>query len=379
MHSKSHERQALGDVSVNQPLLPSAITSTNLHVDLNKIFKWRRQQSLTNSFIASPMVSLTKKRSSDHVDIENKIPQKKLKIWKDLQDYGTDIDNNNNHGDNDIKMVKEYNSDIFKYFYQREPILSPTFNYTRDKHSMFYLRPKLRTILVDWMVQVHEKFQCVSETLLLSINIMDRFLSASKVSTSKLQLVAITSLFIASKFYEINLPKISNYAYVTDGAATVQDIKIAEYRILKTLHFEIAWPNPMDFIRRISKSDNYNESTRKYAKMIIEFAYCSTLFIDLKPSLLSVLSMYIAKKMTMQSVQKNTEEVDEDLIKWLTPFLNNEDYCDLKDASTIIKKYSSLLIDEIVNPCMKVECLIQKFKDQNTYDDFIKNCKALKI
>ncbi|KAK5778352.1 uncharacterized protein PWA37_000398 [Arxiozyma heterogenica] len=375
MYSKSQERQALADVSINQPLLPSAITFTNLHADPNKIFKWRRQQSLTNSFIASPMVSLTKKRSIDYIDVQDKLSQKKLKIWKNFQESDNDIDSNST---NDIKMVKEYNSDIFKYFYQREPILSPAFNYTKDKHSMCYLRPKLRTILVDWIVQVHEKFQCVSETLLLSINIMDRFLSTSKVSTSKLQLVAITSLFIASKFYEINLPKISNYAYVTDGAASIRDIKLAEYQILKALNFEIAWPNPMDFIRRISKSDNYDERTRKYAKMIIEFAYCSTLFIHLKPSLLSVLSMYIAKKMTMQSVEKDKQETEENLIKWLTPFLNNEDYHDLKDSSRIIKKYSSLLLDEIINPSMKIECLIQKFKDQNTYNDFIKNCKALK-
>lgn len=375
MYSKSQERQALADVSINQPLLPSAITFTNPHADPNKIFKWRRQQSLTNSFIASPMVSLTKKRSIDYIDAQDKLTQKKLKIWRNFQESDNYIDSNST---NDIKMVKEYNSDIFKYFYQREPVLSPAFNYTKDKHSMYYLRPKLRTILVDWIVQVHEKFQCISETLLLAINIMDRFLSTSKVSTSKLQLVAITSLFIASKFYEINLPKISNYAYVTDGAASIRDIKLAEYQILKALNFEIAWPNSMDFIRRISKSDNYDERTRKYAKMIIEFAYCSTLFIHLKPSLLSVLSMYIAKKMTMQSVEKDKQEAEENLIKWLTPFLNNEDYHDLKDSSRIIKKYSSLLLDEIVNPSIKIECLIQKFKDQNTYNDFIKNCKALK-
>lgn len=375
MYSKSQERQALADVSINQPLLPSAITFTNPHADPNKIFKWRRQQSLTNSFIASPMVSLTKKRSIDYIDAQDKLTQKKLKIWRNFQESDNYIDSNST---NDIKMVKEYNSDIFKYFYQREPVLSPAFNYTKDKHSMYYLRPKLRTILVDWIVQVHEKFQCISETLLLAINIMDRFLSTSKVSTSKLQLVAITSLFIASKFYEINLPKISNYAYVTDGAASIRDIKLAEYQILKALNFEIAWPNSMDFIRRISKSDNYDERTRKYAKMIIEFAYCSTLFIHLKPSLLSVLSMYIAKKMTMQSAEKDKQEAEENLIKWLTPFLNNEDYHDLKDSSRIIKKYSSLLLDEIVNPSIKIKCLIQKFKDQNTYNDFIKNCKALK-
>ncbi|CAL9732442.1 S-phase entry cyclin-6 [Monosporozyma unispora] len=363
MPVNEQERSALTEMSVNKSLLPSAINFMGIHTDPNKIFQRKRQQSLTSSFIASPMVSLSKKRTINYADIEANTVSKKLKIWNGFQD--------DTLKDNDIKMVKEYTSDIFKYFYQRETELSPEINYTQDKQSIYYLRAKLRTILVDWLVQVHEKFQCVSETLLLAINIMDRFLTSSKVPTSKLQLVAITSLFIAAKFCEINLPKLSNYAYVTDGAATEQDIKNAEYQILDTLNFEIAWPNPIDFLRRISKSDHYDETTRKYAKVLVEFSYCSPLFIELNPSLISVLAMFIAKKISKK-------EDDETLIRWLTPFMNKNDYHDLEDSTIIIKKYSSLLINEIVTPSVKVECLIQKFTDQNLYKNLYKSCKSLK-
>ncbi|CAL9737540.1 S-phase entry cyclin-6 [Monosporozyma servazzii] len=367
MSSNQQERSALTEMSLNKSLLPSAINFMGMHTDPNKIFQRKRQQSLTSSFIASPMVSLSRKRKNNLTDIESTTISKKMRIWNDFQD---DVAKNN-----DIKMVKEYTSDIFNYFYKREIELAPSCAYTKDKHSIYYLKSKLRTILVDWLVQVHEKFQCVTETLLLAINIMDRFLSKSKVSTSKLQLVTITSLFIAAKFCEINLPKLSNYSYVTDGAATEQDIKNAEYQILDALNFEIAWPNPMDFIRRISKSDHYEETTRKYAKIIVEFAYCSSLSIELNPSLISVLAMFIAKKI---SKKDNEDENDEQLIKWLTPFMNRDDYHDLEDASIIIKKYSSLLIDEIVTPAVKVECLIQKFKEQNLYNDLYTHCKDLK-
>lgn len=375
-HKRNQERHALSEMSVNKQLLPSALQLMGFHTDPNKIFQRKRQQSLTSSFIASPIVSLSKKRKIVDTDLQSMSSNKKLKIWNDLQDDEEHEENILSKASlskfTDIKMVPEYNEAIFKYFYERESSLCPEFNYTMEKHSMYYLKSKLRSILVDWLVQVHEKFQCVTETLLLAINIMDRFLSRSKVSTSKLQLVAITCLFIAGKFSEINLPKLSNYAYVTDGAATTDDIKSAEYQILETLQFEIAWPNPMNFIRKMSKSDNYNESTRKYAKMLTEFAYCSPLFIGLNPSLISAIAMFTAKKFSDDC------QDDKDLIQWIVPFLNKKDYHDLDDATLIINKFSSLLINEVVTPSTKIECLIQKFKNENSYADLFKACKTLK-
>ena len=115
----------------------------------------------------------------------------------------------------------------------------------------------MRTILVDWLVEVHEKFQCYAETLFLSINLMDRFLAKNKVTMNKLQLLAVTSLFIAAKFEEVNLPRLAEYAYITDGAASKNDIKNAEMFMLTSLEFNIGWPNPLNFLRRISKADDY--------------------------------------------------------------------------------------------------------------------------
>jgi len=61
----------------------------------------------------------------------------------------------------------------------------------------------MRGILLDWLVQVHGRFQLLPETLFLCMNIIDRFLSAQVVSLAKLQLVGITYLFISSKVEEI--------------------------------------------------------------------------------------------------------------------------------------------------------------------------------
>jgi G2/mitotic-specific cyclin 2 len=49
---------------------------------------------------------------------------------------------------------------------------------------------KMRSILLDWLVEVHTKFRLLPETLFLTANLIDRFLSIRSVSISKLQLVA---------------------------------------------------------------------------------------------------------------------------------------------------------------------------------------------
>ena len=38
------------------------------------------------------------------------------------------------------------------------------------------IRPTMRTILVDWLVDVHGRFKMLQETLYLSISVMDSFL-----------------------------------------------------------------------------------------------------------------------------------------------------------------------------------------------------------
>lgn len=45
---------------------------------------------------------------------------------------------------------------------------------------------RMRAILVDWLIEVHLKFKLKSETLFLTVNLIDRFLSCVRVSRTKL-------------------------------------------------------------------------------------------------------------------------------------------------------------------------------------------------
>jgi len=79
-------------------------------------------------------------------------------------------------------------------------------------HDYIHLQPeineKMRAILVDWLIDVHSKFELSPETLYLTINIIDRFLAVKTVPRRELQLVGISAMLMASKYEEIWPPEV---------------------------------------------------------------------------------------------------------------------------------------------------------------------------
>lgn len=74
--------------------------------------------------------------------------------------------------------------------------------------SQLDINSKMRAILVDWLIEVHKKFELMPESLYLTVNIVDRFLSLKTVSRRELQLVGISSMLIACKYEEIWAPEV---------------------------------------------------------------------------------------------------------------------------------------------------------------------------
>ena len=61
------------------------------------------------------------------------------------------------------------------------------------------INEKMRGILIDWLVEVHLKFKLLTETLFLTVNLIDRFLEFKQILRNKLQLVGVTAMLIACK------------------------------------------------------------------------------------------------------------------------------------------------------------------------------------
>ena len=153
----------------------------------------------------------------------------------------------------------------------------------------------MRGILTDWLVQVHVRFRLMPETLFLAVNLIDRFLSARVVSLAKLQLVGITCLFIASKVEEIVSPSIMHFLHCADASYTENEILQAERYVLKTLEWNLSYPNPIHFLRRVSKADEYDVKARTIAKYLLEISCLEWRLLSAPPSLLAAAAIWLAR------------------------------------------------------------------------------------
>ena len=115
------------------------------------------------------------------------------------------------------------------------------------------INESMRAILVDWIIDVHAKFKLLPETLFLTVNLIDRYLTKKPVARSKLQLVGVTSLMIAAKYEEIYPPTIKDYVYITDNAYVKDDILNMESSILTMLDFDSQQTSSFRFLERYSK------------------------------------------------------------------------------------------------------------------------------
>ena len=86
------------------------------------------------------------------------------------------------------------------------------------------INEKMRGILVDWIVEVHLRFKLLPETLFLTVNLIDRYLQKTQIMRTRLQLVAVGALLIASKYEEIYVPELRAFAYISDNAYTTKEI-----------------------------------------------------------------------------------------------------------------------------------------------------------
>ncbi len=192
----------------------------------------------------------------------------------------------------DPLMVAEYVVEIFDYLKVLEEATMPNPDYMEHQE---HLEWHLRGVLVDWLVEVHTRFHLLPETIFLAINIVDRFLSARVVELEKLQLVGVTAMFIASKYEEVLSPHVQNFKHVADDSFTEEDILKAERFVLAALNYDLSYPNPMNFLRRISKADNYDIQTRTLGKYLLEISLLDHNFMKYHPSHIAAASMYLAR------------------------------------------------------------------------------------
>ncbi len=166
-------------------------------------------------------------------------------------------------------------------------------NYMKNQKE---INEQMRSILVDWIIDVHFKFEFMDETLYMTIFIIDRYLSVKEVERSKLQLLGIVALMIATKHEEIDLPKADDFIYITDNAYSREEVFQMENDVLKVLNFNLLFPSPIKFFEILAFGFKFNKTQLMMGKYLMESFLIDLKCIKYKSSVIACACAYIVMK-----------------------------------------------------------------------------------
>ncbi|XP_059179801.1 G2/mitotic-specific cyclin-B2 isoform X1 [Centropristis striata] len=194
--------------------------------------------------------------------------------------------------DSDLpQLCSQYVKDIYNYLHVLEVQQAVRPNYMQG----YEITGRMRALLVNWLVQVHSRFQLLQETLYLTVAVLDRFLQVQQVSRRKLQLVGVTAMLVACKYEEMYAPEVGDFAYITDNAFTKSQILEMEQLVLKKLKFELGRPLPLHFLRRASKVAESDVERHTLAKYLMELTLLDYDMVHYRPSEIAAASLCLSQ------------------------------------------------------------------------------------
>ncbi|KAK6942140.1 Cyclin, C-terminal domain [Dillenia turbinata] len=191
---------------------------------------------------------------------------------------------------NNELAVVEYVEDMYKFYKlaENESRIQPYMDSQPD------INDKMRAILIDWLIEVHNKFELLPETLYLTINIIDRYLSSKAVPRRELQLVGISAMLLACKYEEIWAPEVNDFVCISDMAYSHRQILVMEKSILAKLEWYLTVPTPYVFLVRFIKASIPDQDVENLVYFFAELGMMNYATIIYRPSMIAASAVYAA-------------------------------------------------------------------------------------
>ena len=179
----------------------------------------------------------------------------KAKIKEDNQNKENDKDK-----DRQVLIIEEYFDEILYSLLKEESefISNKMIDYNYLLNTESEITPEMRAMVVDWLLEVHQIFHFQEKCLFTTIQLMDKFLSKKLISIDQFQLLALTSLNIASKQEEVEYPILDNFITISKNTVTKQEMIDMENDLISTIKFDILSPTVLDFFQIYASICNLN-------------------------------------------------------------------------------------------------------------------------
>ena len=233
----------------------------------------------------------------------------------------------------DVQIPKDYLNIIYYNLLNEEKdnrkYFKPEYNYMNNQTE---INEQMRSILIDWIIDVHGKFGFCDETLYMTVLIIDRYSSLKKITRNEYQCLGITALMIACKHEEINVPKVEDFIYITDNAYNKEEVFNMEIDILDKLNYNLLYPSPIKFFEYLSLHFGFDKKKHFLGKYLMETFLLNLICIKFRPSIISCACTYIVMKFFKMKNYKESYSKKWYMIEGKEGF-NPDNGCGVKDCA----------------------------------------------
>ena len=263
---------------------------------------------------------------------------------------------------NNPQYLPEYIYDILENFlldeswYITKNYINP--NYLFSFNEDIELTPEIRSISINWLIMINYKiFKFKENTLFLTVQIIDRFLSKKMISVERVELLILCALILSSKHEEIDYVNMVESLQLSSNKFTKEEIINMQYEILNFLNFELIIPTMNDYYAIYCTILNIDEIDINKGIFLLNIVLVDYHIIKYANFIISLAVVKLINKKSINTIIerlrylfiKNKQDIFLDMI-------NNEKYFD-KICNKIKKIYKKYIENKYKN-------IEEKFSDK---------------
>ena len=258
---------------------------------------------------------------------------------------------------NNAQIPYEYFNEFLETYCREEKTLEFKIkpNFMKNQQD---INCRMRAIIVNWIIEVHDRFKLLPDTLFLSIIIFDRYMSIiNNIDKNRLQLIGVTSLLIACKYEEIFSPEVRDFICILDREYEREDLMEEENNILKILKFEVTYPSSLRYYEILRIKFGIEERYYKYGNYLLELCLLDCKFSKyLQAVIATTVCFFVLKlfqKVSFEKFMVNKIKINEkEIIDCLIDICFMVEYIDGSIYPAINKKYKGV--------CNEIKKIIDK-------------------
>ncbi|XP_073494046.1 cyclin-P [Phyllobates terribilis] len=204
----------------------------------------------------------------------------------------------------DMHTEQEYAMDIFSSMLKQQ-----SKHVLRAVDIPKTVTTEMRTMLVDWVVQVHEYLCLQDETLYLAVFLMNSYMKVHKICTPLLQLLAASCLYIACKMEERLIPEPAELCFMMEDAFSKKELLKMEKKVLYRLRFELHYIQPLHFLRLLSVTGKCPDNVEYLAMYFMELTLLEADGAMIEPALLACSALSLAQMVSQESGTWSPEQM----------------------------------------------------------------------